>query len=284
MDKGRKYPESMEEMRAGFAEKRRLKRARIYKLRMEREKERNNIESEKDKLLSKRKLKKEESIKKEAEILEHHINNIKKERLSPLSSSFLLLPPPIKYISGDKKLSILICSIKGRERELERLLDLLELQTTNDVEILVEVDNKKITIGEKRNILLKRARGDYVTFVDDDDKVSSDYIFKILGAIETSPDCCGIEGEIDHMQGRRRQRYRCTQKFIHSRKYTKWYEQNKIYYRCPNHLNPIRRELAGQIMFPEKSQGEDKIFSMLILSLLKTEVFIEGIIYYYKAI
>ena len=209
----------------------------------------------------------------------------------------LSLPLPLltDYVPGDKKLSILICSIKGREEILNNLLSLLEGQITDDVEILIEVDNKEITIGEKRNVLLKRARGDYIAFVDDDDLISNDYVSKILAAIETSPDCCGIEGEIDHMKvkrpesnERRRQPrhryYRCKQKFVHSNQYTKWYEKNNIYYRCPNHLNPIKRELAGQIMFPEMSQGEDKDFSLRILPLLKTEVFIKGIIYYYRAI
>ncbi len=207
----------------------------------------------------------------------------------------LPLPPLMDYVQGDKKLSILICSIKGREEKLNNLLSLLEGQITGDVEILIEVDNKEITIGEKRNVLLKRARGDYIAFVDDDDLISNDYVSKILAAIETSPDCCGIEGEIDHMKvkrpesnERRRQPrhryYRCKQKFIHSNQYTKWYQKNDIYYRCPNHLNPIKRELVGQIMFPEMSQGEDKDFSMRILPLLKTEVFIKGIIYYYRAV
>lgn len=205
----------------------------------------------------------------------------------------LITPSSIEYISGDKKLSILICSIKGRERLLRELKEKLKRQIiTNEVEILVEVDDKKITIGAKRNILLGRARGDYVAFVDDDDTVSVDYIPKILKAIETSPDCCGIEGEIEHTKivfvdrGRRhkqRRRYRCTQKFIHSIQYTRWYEQDKIYYRCPNHLNPIRREHAIQIMYPEMNKGEDRNFSLRILSLLETEVYIEGIIYFYKA-
>jgi len=200
----------------------------------------------------------------------------------------VVLPSPMDYIPGDKKLSILICSVKGREKLLQNLVGILEEQTTDDVEILVEVDNKEITIGAKRNILLRRARGDYVVFVDDDDMVSNDYISKILKAIETSPDCCAIEGEIDHIKrirkGKRFHQYRCKQKFIHSIQYNKWYEGDNMYYRCPNHLNPIKRELAGQVMFPEKSQGEDKDFSMSILSLLKTEVYIKGIIYYYRAI
>lgn len=211
---------------------------------------------------------------------ERQLENERKEKSA-------VIPPPIKYIPGNKKLSVLICSIKGREILLQGLMKILKGQITNDVEILVETDNKEMTTGAKRNILLERARGDYIAFVDDDDIVSDDYVSKILKAIETSPDCCGIEGEIDHIKRMRpgiRYRRRCKQKFIHSNRYTKWYEQNEIYYRCPNHLNPIKRILAGQIMFPEKNQAEDRDFSLRILQLLKTEVYIEGIIYYYRAV
>lgn len=198
-----------------------------------------------------------------------------------------VLPPPIDYIPGDKKLSILICSIKSREKLLQNLIEKLEKQITDDVEILVEVDNGKITTGAKRNILLGRARGDYITFVDDDDSVSDDYVSKILGAIKTSPDCCGIEGEITHMKkvgrGRHAIRKRFVQKFIHSIQYDKWFEHNGVYYRCPNHLNPVRREIALQIMFLEKNRGEDKDFSMRLKPFLKVEEYINGVIYFYKA-
>jgi hypothetical protein len=56
-----------------------------------------------------------------------------------------------------------------------------------------------------------------------------------------------------------------------------------VYYRCPNHLNPIKREIALQVMFPELSRGEDRDFSMRVKRLLKKEEYIDGIIYFYKA-
>ena len=187
------------------------------------------------------------------------------------------IPSPIKYVPGNKKLSILICSIRSRSRILQNLLVSLKKQIiTKDIEILVETDNKEITIGVKRNILLRKALGDYITFIDDDDKISRDYICKILSAISTFPDCCGIEGEISF-------RKRITRKFIHSIRYDRWFELNGIYYRCPNHLNPVRREIASQVAFPNVSKREDEHYSLRIKPLLKTEVYIEGTIYFYGA-
>ena len=174
-----------------------------------------------------------------------------------------------------KSLSILVCSIQVRKKQLARLLNILSPQITEKVEILVETDDEQMTIGTKRNKLLHRAQGDYVAFVDDDDVVSSDYINKILKAMSTLPDCCSLTGEIVH-HGRKNA-------FIHSIEYDRWYEKDGVYYRHPNHLNAIKRELTLQIGFPEKNHGEDHDFSKQILPLLKTEARIDGIIYYYLA-
>ena len=129
-------------------------------------------------------------------------------------------------------------------------------------------------IGFKRNMLVNSASGKYVCFVDDDDTVSPDYIPKILAAIQTDPDCVGIEGEIT-TDGRN------PKKFIHSLRYDHWYEAGGIYYRTPNHLNPIRKSIAQQVPFPTINFGEDADFSKRVHPLLKTEVYVDGVIYHY---
>jgi len=174
-----------------------------------------------------------------------------------------------------KRLSILICSIKGRERLLKKLMCKLDKQRIEGVEILVESDNRKISIGAKRNILLRKAKGDYVVFIDDDDDISDNYISKILKAISSNPDCVGVEGEVFFRKKNRRR------KFIHSLRYESWFERDNVYYRCPNHISPVKRELALQVMFSDKSKGEDKEYSLKLHPLLKSEVCIKGPIYYY---
>lgn len=172
------------------------------------------------------------------------------------------------------KLSILICSIFSRKNFLDRLLNVLEKQKTDDVEILVNSDFSIKKIGEKRNELLDMAQGDYLCFIDDDDLVSDDYISSILDAIKDGPDCVGIEG-IMTTNGQN------PKKFIHSLRYSKWYEKNGVYLRCPNHLSPIKSSIAKTVRFPEISHGEDKIYSEKIYSLLKKETYIDRPIYYY---
>jgi glycosyltransferase involved in cell wall biosynthesis len=173
-----------------------------------------------------------------------------------------------------KKLSVLICSLENRQHLLQRLMDVLNPQLNDNVEVLKKIDNGEIPIGRKRNELLEQAQSEYVAFVDDDDIVSNDYISKILHAIEKKPDCCGLQGIIT-FQGK------SPRMFIHSLKYKSWFEQNNVYYRCPNHLNAIKRSLAIQVKFPETNHGEDRDFSTRILPLLKTEEYINGVIYHY---
>ncbi|NJL70647.1 MAG: glycosyltransferase family 2 protein [Candidatus Competibacteraceae bacterium] len=172
------------------------------------------------------------------------------------------------------KLSILICSLGSRHAMLARLLNRLNPQLNENVEVLVETDYGTMSIGEKRNRLLDKATGDYIAFIDDDDLVATDYVSRILDAVKTEPDCVGIEGRMTTDGADPRT-------FIHSFRYKTWYEQNGIYYRNPNHLNPVKREIALKVRFPDKNHGEDRDYSMSLLPLLTTEVYLEGTTYEY---
>jgi len=181
------------------------------------------------------------------------------------------------------KLSILICTLKNRQDYAKRLRECLYPQVENvsdQVEVLWAEDEGQQSIGHKRNELLKRAKGDYIAFVDDDDLLSDDYVARILSALESEPDCVGMhllhfnDGVLGGLT-------------YHSLRYTSWHESRETtlgmmrYYRNPNHLNPVKRDLALQVMFPEISMGEDKDYSTRLLPLLKTEEYIVEPIYYY---
>ena len=174
-------------------------------------------------------------------------------------------------------LSILICTIKGREDQFNKLKSQLDKQIQDKrVEVLSLYDDKSMPVGEKRNKLVLLASGKYISFIDDDDTISDDYINKILSSINNNPDCVGIKGVIT-FSGRN------PKIFIHSIKYNKYFEQNGVYYRPPNHLNPIKREIALKFKFPLKNCGEDTDWAMDICksNVLRTEVFIDDPIYYY---
>jgi len=68
------------------------------------------------------------------------------------------------------QLSILIPSIPTRFGRAKALYEkILALVGDKDIEILMLTDNKKRTIGEKREALKNASNGKYFMFVDDDD-------------------------------------------------------------------------------------------------------------------
>ena len=175
-------------------------------------------------------------------------------------------------------LSILICTMPERKKVFNELLDILKPQTQIDtVEVLS--DDGDGEVGAKRKRLLEKSSGEYVCFVDDDDRVADYYVSHILDAIQNNnrPDCIGINGQLV-VDGKN------TWTFRHSITVGRWCKDKvaKIYFRTPNHLNPIKREYAMKTMFPANlSWGEDRVYSDNIRQYLKTEYFLEAILYYY---
>jgi len=185
------------------------------------------------------------------------------------------------------KLSILICSLESRKKLLDRLLLHLEIQQfllpPDSVEFLIETDNGEKTTGEKRNILLDRARGEYVFFVDDDDLLAPNALELILKAVEANPDAVGINLLMSWNGGK-------TERSFHFGQFNnqEWFQVDDpmrpgylTYFRGANHLNPIKKELAQQVRFPEITQGEDKVYAYGICKLIKTMVDIDQPIYFY---
>ena len=74
------------------------------------------------------------------------------------------------------ELTIMIASLKAREDLLNRLL--ARLGSNPSVEILVEIDNGEMSIGNKRQLLLDKSQGKYVCYVDDDDMVVQNFCEK----------------------------------------------------------------------------------------------------------
>lgn len=179
-------------------------------------------------------------------------------------------------------ISLLIPTLANREKYLTKLLANL-LWRGNDyyskeIELLIELDNGTSSIGAKRNSLVARAKGKYICFIDDDDNVSDDYIPLILNASNSNADCASLTGLyfINGIYDR---------PFIHSLRYKEWWQDENFYYRCPNHLNLIKRELVKDILFEDKNFGEDGCWSMEIQKrgLLKTQFEINEILYFYNA-
>lgn len=141
----------------------------------------------------------------------------------------------------------------------------------------------KMTIGEKRNVLLSKVETDYTCFIDADDDISDNYISLIEKSLELKPDCVSLRGEY-------RENGVFDGVFEHSIKYNQWRTAEHgapiKYERYPNHLNVIRSDIAKKFRFPNKRHGEDHDWSTLIheSGLLKNEVYINETIYFYNHI
>lgn len=174
-------------------------------------------------------------------------------------------------------LSILIATMPSRSERFLELRYVLETQIllhklSDEVEIIYDAA-MHYNIGTKRNILLNEARGKYIVFCDDDDKVSPEYVLKLFLACDGS-DCIGISGFIT-TNGQNKKQWHI------SKEYGSWYERGGVYYRTPNHISPVKRELALQAGFPDIAFGEDAEYSRRLLPLLNTETKVEGNIYHY---
>lgn len=181
------------------------------------------------------------------------------------------------------KLSILICSLLQRKDKLSKLLNQIikQIKSFPQVQVLVNIDNRQKSTGTKRNILLNSANGVYIAAIDDDDRISDTYFKQIFQAFDGdfSVDCLSLQGRIRINGGEERT-------FIHDISIKKWDEKkdnrNKVvYYRGINHLNVCKLSIAKSVGFPDKTFGQDKSFSDMVMPFLKTQKKVKGVIYYY---
>lgn len=97
-------------------------------------------------------------------------------------------------------LSILICSIPYRFDKARALYEhCMQLVGDKNIEVILFMDNKKRTIGEKRESAASIAKGKYVMFVDDDDSLYSvdevyDATFKNVDVITFKSKCLNSNG------------------------------------------------------------------------------------------
>jgi glycosyltransferase involved in cell wall biosynthesis len=178
-----------------------------------------------------------------------------------------------------KDLSILIPTLPDRLDNYSGLMKELENQRErfglkDKVQLLSLLDTKEMTVGEKRNWLLDISKAKYVQFLDDDDKVSADYLFKMQQATAYDTDVITFCGEY-HESGF------FHSDFLISTMVSLDCNQGGIMYRKPNHICAVRRDLAIQCRFPTKNYGEDSEYASLINNLIKTEHHINEKLYFY---
>jgi glycosyltransferase involved in cell wall biosynthesis len=177
-------------------------------------------------------------------------------------------------------LSILTPAIWGRVDQSQALHDGIQSQAAAlpdfRMEHLVLLDDRKMTIGEKRQKLLESARGDYVAFVDDDDGVSDDYISSLAGAIAHGADVVTfvqravINGVVGHVD------FRVTHKADEP------WRHGETAKRRPWHVCAWKRELVRDCRFLFCNYGEDAAWVAQACGRVKTGVHVPRVLHIYS--
>lgn len=177
-----------------------------------------------------------------------------------------------------KQLSILIPTLPLRIDSYTSLIKNISEQIKKNnledkVQILTFLDTKELSVGEKRNILLRSSVGKYVCFIDDDDIISEDYLQEIFNGISHDVDCITFLGEYVE-QGFKKD-------FVISTMNRDNYNEPNCFYRLPNHLCPVKREIALSCLFSNKNYGEDSDYASKINKYIKNEYHIRKKLYFY---
>lgn len=156
-------------------------------------------------------------------------------------------------------LSILTPAVYSRLGKVQTLAAKIMAEGWN-VEHLVLYDNKRRTVGEKRDALLRASIGAYVAFVDDDDDIMPDYIPAILKAAESAPDVITFQQHaiVDGMAS--------TVVFKLGQE-NEAFNAGGITKRNAWHVCAWKRELAIQSWFPPSNYGEDWAYASKLCSI-----------------
>jgi hypothetical protein len=178
------------------------------------------------------------------------------------------------------KLSILICSVENTERQenLNKLIHELNNQicsnyADNIVEILVEKDNGTMSVGAKRNLLIDKANGEYICFIDDDDFIAQNYLNLILQNLTKDILMIRIEHKINGEKA----------KEIQPSLYIDNLETNELIFRANHlHLCPHLKMKASWVKFQEINFAEDLDYSQRLIPFIENYESITDAIYIYN--
>ena len=181
-------------------------------------------------------------------------------------------------------LSVCIPTVVGREKDFEALHTWVQSKKQPWFEVIVDKDNKEVSIGAKRQRMLDAVKGKYFVMLDDDDAQPDDYFDLLYPALLSDVDCIGYK-EHCHINGK-------DQTSIFSIAFPRWASKDSEphltagydHVRTPFYKSPIKTEIARQVGFADMRESEDHEFAKAIYPLLDSEYFIKKVMYYYQPV
>lgn len=178
-------------------------------------------------------------------------------------------------------LSIMIPLTPDRKESYDRLMDVIitqmfKLGLEEQIQCTFDLDNKEVSIGEKRERMYINSLGIYTWQVDSDDSILGNALSEIWPALKKKPDCvtfqerCLINGQYFSSN--------------HSLKYADWgaNEDGFDYVRTPFMKSVIKTEIARSVPVPHIRFGEDHEWARALKPHLKTEIHIDKELYIYQ--
>lgn len=173
------------------------------------------------------------------------------------------------------KLSILVPTVTERAEQRDALLaKLLKQADGKPVEILSLIDNRKRSIGLKRQSLVDIARGEYITFCDDDDDVSEDYVDLILAEIAIGADLITFEQQAIWNNTHSHVVFGLNHK-------DEPFANGGTTKRAPWHVCVWRRDKVAECKFLDANWGEDYVWSLQARRKVRDATHIPKIIHFY---
>lgn len=194
------------------------------------------------------------------------------------------------------RLSIAIPSIPSRREKAWALQDKLEAQInsrlTHPLEVAIDMytDNKRKSIGKKRESAIAITDGQYVALLDDDDDISDEYIYLLYQACveceriynETGkwPDVISFKSMVTDKFGS----YIVDMDLNHKENEQPHKDECDRYVdikRPPWHVCAWRADLAKSVSFPDVGYGEDWHWVKQLIDKSSTQYKIDAVIHYY---
>ncbi|MHC5058259.1 MAG: glycosyltransferase [Planctomycetota bacterium] len=173
-------------------------------------------------------------------------------------------------------LTVAVCAITERaDTSLPEVIAELRRQAEGQpVEILCLLDNRARSLAEKRNTIIGAAKGQFVAFVDDDDRVEPDYCAALLEAIQGQPNADVVVFDVE-VHGAKATSYRCRYGVEYQDE-----ERDGMAFRRPNHVMCWRTDLARSIPYRDVPL-EDSVWSREAVSRITYQARVDRVLYHY---
>lgn len=178
-------------------------------------------------------------------------------------------------------LTFCICAITERAEMAMKLVDYVEsLADGENVQVLVLMDNKKTTVGEKRNQIKSVVMGQYWVQIDDDDNVHPSFFREVLPILK--------EGKVDVLTYNSHvslvSKEGISEGLVVSKQGNEieQFKPNRVTQRPPAQFNVWNTDKFKDVMFQPINYGEDLAFGKEASHLVEVSHYIDKTLHYYQ--